>query len=287
MQFISSKPAVPNPHPQLDGAPPREYEKGVVLSTDKVLRAGSTGGLTRATLAVSLMNDPLEQQFFSGLTGKLMQRVSLGEEFIGLLADAISSPSAGTLGAGAVIKPVDGLTIEPAFNVIWTHVKTRWDYNNFVSALYGSKFDCDLFNTSLKAISYSPSIRVEYEVNLPGGCRLIPGVTYTHLWSYDLWSKSRFSDFSIDSGVLQSRLAASIPIVGDSVGRQVDLRPFVNRTDLYRAVRDSLEENLLWDFGADIAVQIRDSWIKETRLGGAYIYAMAFDGYRVNLGIEY
>ena len=186
-----------------------------------------------------------------------------------------------------MLEPAKGLTIEPAFDVIWTHIKTRWDYHNLISSFLGLKFDRDLFNTSSEAITYAPSIRGEYEIEVANGYFLIPGVTYTHLWSYDLWSKSQFSDFSIDSGVLQSRLGASIPLSSETFGRKVDLRPFVVRTDLYRAVRDSLRENLLWDFGADVAFQIKESWISEVRLGGAYIHASAFDGYRVNLGVEY
>lgn len=200
---------------------------------------------------------------------------------------ARSTATSLTVGGGVIFEPVAGLKIEPAFDVVWTHIKNRWDYHNIVSALVGAKFDRDLFNTSLEAISYSPSLRADYEIDLGCGYQIIPSVVYTHLWSYDLWSKSQFSDFSIDSGVLQSRVGASIPISAETFGRQVALQPFVIRTDLYRAVRESLSENLMWDFGTDVAIEIKDSWIKEVRVGGAYIHASAFDGYRVNLGVDY
>jgi hypothetical protein len=192
-----------------------------------------------------------------------------------------------TLGGGFEYRPTKNLLIEPAFDFVWTHIKQRWNYGNIVSALVGARYDRDLFNTSVESMSYSPSIHALYEIELGKGYALIPEVTYTHLWSYDLWSKSEFGDFAIDSGVLQTRVTGSIPLSNETFGRNVDLRPFVVRTDLYRAVKQAFGESTLWDFGADIAVEIKDSWISELRLGGAYIYSDVIEGYRLNLGAEF
>jgi len=192
-----------------------------------------------------------------------------------------------TLGGGLEYRPTKNLLIEPAFDFVWTHIKQRWNYGNLVSAVLGERFDRDLFNTSVEAMTYSPSIRALYEIQLGGEYAIIPEVTYTHLWSHELWSKSRFGNFNVDSGVLQSRVTASIPLSSETLGRDIDLRPFAVRTDLYRAVKDGLGVSALWDFGADVAVEVKDSWISEVRIGGAYIYADSFDGYRLNLGAEF
>ncbi len=192
-----------------------------------------------------------------------------------------------TMGGGFEYRPTKNLLIEPAFDLVWTHIKRRFNYGNFMSSLFGSRYDRDLFNTSLEAITYAPSIHAKYEVGLGEGYALIPEVTYTHLWSYDLWSKSKFADFSIDSGVLQSKVALSVPLSTETFSRDIDLRPYVVRTDLYRAVKESFGESVLWDFGVDIAVEVKDSWISELRFGGAYIYSGSLEGYRVNVGAEF
>jgi hypothetical protein len=192
-----------------------------------------------------------------------------------------------TLGTSALITPVKGLTIEPAFDLVWTHVKRRYDYNNFVSALLAQKFDRDVFNNSTESITYSPSLAVNYVVDLGCGYTLNPGVTYTHLWSEDLWSKSQFGNFAIDSGVLQSRLGSNIPLPFQAFGKDTSVRPFAVMTNLYGAVEDSLEEDTMYEFGSDVAFAVNNSWFSDLTVGAAYITASNFDGYRFSIGAEF
>jgi hypothetical protein len=215
---------------------------------------------------------------------------SLPPEFQGLpnQADFVRNTATSvTLGGGFEYRPTKKLLIEPAFDMIWTHLKQRWNYGNFMSALAGARYDRDVFNTSIEAMTYAPSIHALYAIDFGGEYELIPEITYTHLWSYDLWSKSRYADFNIDSGVLQSKVTVSIPLSNETFGRDVDLRPFVVRTDLYRAVKEAFGTSTLWDFGADVAVEVKDSWISEVRLGAAYIYSDLIEGYRINIGAEF
>jgi hypothetical protein len=214
----------------------------------------------------------------------------LPEEFQGLenLPDfQKDSATSLTLGGSWVYQPISGLTIEPAFDLIWTHVKRKYDTNNFVSQLVAIKFDRDIFNNSTESISYSPSLGVDYKIDLCNGYSLTPSVRYTHLWSEELWSKSQFGKFSIDSGILQTGLEANMPLGFTTFGSETSLQPFAMWTNLNNAVEEALDEDNLYDFGANFAFAVNNSWLNQLSLGAAYITASDFSGYRLNLGFDF
>jgi hypothetical protein len=214
----------------------------------------------------------------------------LPEELQGLVNEPDKRKDRATsisLGGSIVYEPSAGLTIEPAFDVIWSHVKRRFEYNNFLSALVGSKYDRDLFNQSTESISYSPSLAVDYDVPLGNGYSITPSLLYTHFWTYDIWSKSRFANFEVDSGVLRTKMASNIPLPYTPLGVEMAVSPFVIRTQLFGAVQNSLDENALYDLGADLVFTLKDAWLTKLYVGGAYILADDLDGYRVNLWGEF
>jgi len=188
-------------------------------------------------------------------------------------------------GLGVQVEPLEGLTITPAFDFIWTHIRTEWDYNNFLSAFYGAKFDRELFNTSVEAISYVPSLRVGYEYAATECFSLIPSIEYSHLWTNDLWSKSSLGDFSIDAGVTRSTMEGVIKTPWDVAELPVSFRPYVIRTDLAGAAKDGLGLSYFHDIGLDVAfdTSAQGVGLSELRLGGAYIVGDDFSGYRIGV----
>lgn len=188
-----------------------------------------------------------------------------------------------SIGAGVVYEPLEGLQITPSFDLIWTHVKRRFDYNNLVSGIVGLKYDRDLFNLSTESITYSPSLEISYQIILACGYSVTPSVTYTHLWTEDLWSKSRFAHFSIDSSVLQGQVTANIPLPFSITSGETDLRPFFKASNLHGAVQNSLEEDSIFDLGTNIAFDVSSDYIDELIVGAAYITASDLEGYRINL----
>ena len=192
-----------------------------------------------------------------------------------------------SLGGGAQFEAAPGLTITPAFDFIWTHVKRKYDYNNFLSALFGTKYDRDLFNYSTETISYSPSMDVTYDIDLCDGYKITPSASYTHLWTNDIWSKSKFAEFSINSGVLQTQLAATVPLPYTVLDTALAVKPYVKRTNLYGAVRESLGDKALYDIGTDLEFQLKESMISALRIGAAFITADNLNGYRIDLGVDF
>lgn len=188
-----------------------------------------------------------------------------------------------SLGGGIIYEPVEGLEITPSFDFIWTHVKRRFDYNNFISALIGIKYDRELFNNSTESITYSPSLGIAYTWDIGSGYSITPSVLYTHLWSEDLWSKSSFAHFSIDSGILQGELKAEIPLPISGPSGDTELHPFFKASNIHGAAHTSLEEDMVYDVGANIAMKSESEYLSEIRVGLAYITASDFDGYRINL----
>jgi hypothetical protein len=190
-----------------------------------------------------------------------------------------------TLGTGLIYKPTKNLTIEPAFDLIWTQIKREFEYGNFVSALLGAKYDRDLFNHKIEAITYAPSLDINYVIPV-NSIEFIPSAIYTHLWTEETSSDSRFANFSIDSGVLQTQMMLNIPVGKTLFNSESFFRPAVKYTKLYSAVADSLGENHFYDYGATMAFNVNNSYFKEITVGGAYYDADSFDGYRIDLGFE-
>lgn len=194
-----------------------------------------------------------------------------------------------TLGGGVAFAPAKGLTITPAFDMIWTHIKRTWDYNNDLSKLFIQKYDREVFNTSLEAISYTPSIKVGYEIPVTETASVTPSLKYAHLWSYDIWSKSTLADFSVSSGVFQSAVESSIKTPICFLSLPVGVHPFITRTDLSGAARDGLGVKSFYDMGADLVFDTTEvnSFFKEVSLGGSYLFGKNFEGFRVGLGLDF
>ena len=192
-------------------------------------------------------------------------------------------------GAGVAIEPIEGLVITPAFDFIWTHYKQQFDYHNFLSALIGVKYDRDIFNTSVEALSYAPSTRISYAWKFCDGLVLTPSADYTHVWTYDSWSKSQYADFESNSGVLRTSLEAQIETPWKLVGLPLGLHPYFVRTDLSGAAHESLGFSYFHDVGLDFTFDVQEhiSWVHRLRVGGAYIFSNNdFSGYRLGVSLD-
>jgi len=185
-------------------------------------------------------------------------------------------------GFGVQIEALKGLTITPAFDLIWTHLRSEYDYNNFLSAFIGAKYDRELFNTSVEAISYVPSIKVAYKYDITDCFAILPNVEYSYLRTTDLWSKSSLADFTTNAEVLRTTIEAAVKTPWEVAKTPVSVHPYVIRTDLGGAAKDGLGFSYFHDVGLDVAFATgaRGWWLSEVRVGGAYIFNDYFDGYR-------
>lgn len=149
----------------------------------------------------------------------------------------------------------------------------------------GAKFDRELFNTSVEAISYVPSIRVAYDYAVTDCLSIIPSAEYSYLWTDDLWSKSSLADFSVDAGVLRSTIETAIKTPWEVAELPISFHPYVIRTDVSGAAKDGLGFSYFHDVGLDVAFDTSESSVplSELRFGGAYIFNDDFDGYRVTV----
>lgn len=188
-------------------------------------------------------------------------------------------------GFGLQARPLRRLTITPSFDLVWTHIRTEFDYNNFVSAAYGAKFDREVFNTSLDAISYVPSLEVGYDIFETDCVRITPSVEYSYMWVRDLWGKSSLADFSVEAGVLRSVIEGQVDTSMSISGLPVGFHPYVIRTDVSGAAVDGLSTSYFYDAGLDVTFDTQSAeWVvSQIRVGGAYIFADGFDGYRFGI----
>lgn len=193
-----------------------------------------------------------------------------------------------SLGGGFTYRPTSALSITPAMDFIWTHIKRRYDFNNFLSGLIAQKYDRDLFNTSVEAMGYSPSIKAEYRFGDANGFNFTPSTNFTYLASYDLWSKSRYSNFSSDATVLFTALDLNIPTNCTIFDAPMKINPFVNRTDLGLAAQDASGLWYFYDVGANFTFDVKDqsSWFQSIKLGASYSFGDDFTGYRLGAGVE-
>jgi hypothetical protein len=171
-----------------------------------------------------------------------------------------------------------------AFDTVWTHLRRMFDFNNTISKEIGAKYDRDLFNNSTEALSYSPSLALEYKVNFDGFI-VRPAVRYAHFWTESLWSKSAFGDFNANYGVLQPELNVDIPLVVAET--EVTLRPHVKATTLYGDARTAVDDETFIDYGLGFAKRFSSLDDGELFLGFSILKGNSFDGGRLDFNVTW
>ncbi|MFM1848035.1 MAG: hypothetical protein RL417_1509 [Pseudomonadota bacterium] len=225
---------------------------------------------------------------FRAVIGSFKSTYSPASQVPGETED-FSRLSANTVGVsgGVLWKAWKELRITPLFELAWTHLKRRYDYNNSFSQANLLPFDREAFNTSVDVLTYSPSIEADYTFR-DGETTYVPKLRYAHLFNDSTSSKSSLIDIDSDSGLLQTFLDVNTPLGYNVEGFNLGLHPFIVRTDVFGAAKDANGPNYFHEIGADVTFDRGgDRLIKGFSVGGSYIFGEDFDGYRLGFGADF
>jgi hypothetical protein len=225
---------------------------------------------------------------FRAVIGNFQSNYSPAPQVAGETAD-FSRLDATTVGVsgGVVWKAWRELRVTPLFEVAWTHMKRRYDYNNSFSQANLLPFDREAFNTSVDVLTYSPSIEADYTFK-DGETTYVPKLRYAHLFNDSVSSKSSVIDVNSDSGLFQTFLDVNTPLGYNVEGFNLGLHPFIVRTDIFGAAKDAEGPNYFHEIGLDLTFDRgAGKLINGFSLGGSYIFGEDFDGYRIGFGVDF
>lgn len=222
------------------------------------------------------------------VVGSFQSNYSPPSQAPGETAD-FSRVDANTFGVsgGVVWKAWKELRVTPLFELAWTHLKRRYDYNNSYSQANLFPYDREAFNTSVDVLTYSPSIEADYTFR-DGETTYVPKLRYAHLFNDSTSSKSSVIDVNSDSGLLQTFLDVNTPLGYNVRGFNLGLHPFIVRTDVFGAAKDAQGPNYFHEIGADVTFDRgTGKLISGFSIGGSYIFGDDFDGYRLGFGLDF
>lgn len=220
--------------------------------------------------------------------GNFQSNYSPSSQVPGETAD-FSRLDATTLGVsgGFVWNAWEELRITALFELAWTHLKRRYDFNNSFSQANLLPFDRQAFNTSIDVLTYSPSLEASYTFK-EGETSFVPKIRYAHLFNDSISSKSSVIDVDSDSGLLQTFLDVNTPLGYNVGGFDLGLHPFIVRTDLFGSAKDAQGPNYFHELGVDLTFdQGKGHLLQGFSLGASYIFGDEFDGYRLGLGLDF
>ncbi len=190
--------------------------------------------------------------------------------------------------AGVEWRATESLTLTPMFNVIYTHLKRRYDYNNPFSQTILRLFDREIFNTSIDLITYNPSLAARYKL-ISGKTGIVFGAKYAHLFNSSESSKSRIIDVDSDSGLLQTAVEVTAPLGVSLADMPVEARPYIVRSDIYGDARKGLGLSYFHELGFDFLLDLAQvsEFAKTLSVGGSYSFGESLTGWRVGVGLAF
>lgn len=223
-----------------------------------------------------------------GIFGQFQSTFSPPSPVAGETADfsRLEANTAGVSG-GVAWNAWKKLTVTPLFEIAWTHLKRRYDYNNSFSQANFLPFDREAFNTSVDVITLSPSLEVDY-VFADGETTYVPKIRYAQLFNDSTSSKSSVIDINSDSGLLQTFFDVNTPLGYNVRGFDLGLHPYIVRTDVFGEAKDAEGPNYFHEIGVDLTFDRgADALVNGFSLGGSYIFGDDFTGYRIGLGLDF
>lgn len=207
----------------------------------------------------------------------------------GVGTDDFSRLSTNSLGLGTGLKVpamFEGFSMTPRLFLAWAHLKRKYDFNNSYSQQNLQPLDRDIYNTSGEVLIYTPSIQLMYEFEALDGEASIH-TRYSHLFNESLNGKSEIIDISSDTGLLQSEFEGVFPSGYDLMGRNIDIHPFVVRSDVYGDARSGLGFSYFHEVGVDLIFShpTDQSLLKDISIGCSYTFGDDFDGWRLGIGL--
>jgi hypothetical protein len=293
--------------PQLPPELGREVNKIIDEVVNSVLifssqASASSGALTfdgndSPDVEVEIIRVPLEYEFAEGEAVNPFIEGGLG--FLHLVEQI--PPAEGTgendfsrvrtwtaaLGGGVKFLPAEKLEIIPSFSATYANIRNRYDYNNAFSQIFLEPFGKQLFNWRVETMTYTPSIKVGYEVPV-GRQSIILRSRYSHLFNDSISTDSPTIDVSSDTGLWQNVIGFQAPLglCADGESSEFSIRGLFTRNEIYGSARRGLGFDHFYEATVDLLADVKQSvgLVEEVRFGGSYIFGDDLTGWRFSFG---
>jgi hypothetical protein len=188
-------------------------------------------------------------------------------------------------GFGAYIDILKGLSIAPVFALSYSHLNNRYDFNNGFSQGVLSQQYSDFYNWSLDLFTYTPELRVLYELKFDcGEFRYMLRASQLFNDSFD--SGSADVKINSSSGLVSNRVEfeREIGVLADSTAMSV--QPFFQWGNISGRAASGLNLVNLFEVGADLIFKLNKRFgpLSELYVGSSYVSADNFEGYHLGLG---
>jgi Solitary outer membrane autotransporter beta-barrel domain len=191
------------------------------------------------------------------------------------------------LGGGVKFSPADKFEITPSFSATYANIRNRYDYNNEISQVLLEPFGKQLFNWRVETITYTPTLKIGYEIPL-GRQALLLRSRYSHLFNDTISTDSPTIDVSSDTGLWQNVIGLEIPLglCADGETSEFAIRGLFTRNEIYGSARQGLGLNHFYEATVDLLADVKESLgvVSEVRFGGSYIWGDDLTGWRLSFG---
>ena len=200
----------------------------------------------------------------------------------------VTSLFALTAGTGVMFRISESLKVVPSFALSYSHIKNRYDYNNPYSQGNLEPNDRELFNWRLDLFTYTPAIKVYYELDL-GIATIDYHIGYTYLFNDSLSSNSSVININSSTGLLTNRIDVPIPTGLSVEGAPLFIRPMFQWNNISGKAVAGLGLRDLYEVGADLVAKISDTEavLSSITVGASYVTGRDFEGYHIGMAVGF
>lgn len=200
----------------------------------------------------------------------------------------VTSLFALTAGSGLMFRLSESLKVVPSFSLSYSHIKNNYDYNNPYSQQNLAPNDRELFNWGLDLFTYTPALKVYYELDL-GVATIDYYVGYTYLFNDSISSDSSVININSSTGLLTNRVDVPIPTGLSVEGTPLFIRPMFQWNNISGKAVAGLGLRDLYEVGADLVAKISDTEaiLSTITVGASYVTGRDFEGYHIGLAVGF
>jgi hypothetical protein len=190
------------------------------------------------------------------------------------------------LGAGPRVGLLPDLSVLPAFSLLYAYTENDFDAGTDVGRGAQQAIDGRLVDWHVHTLTFIPSIEIRYRPTL-GRVTLGLSSTYTYFATVPVARSTEAYSFTSDSQVWNNRVEVDVVTPWAVAGWPVLAGGFVQRTELWGGLRESLKTDHVYAVGGHVALDPRGRLWKVTQIGlaGSYFWSGSFSGW--TLGIDW
>jgi hypothetical protein len=185
-------------------------------------------------------------------------------------------------GVGAYINLAEGLSIAPAVNVSYSHLRNEYDFNNRFSQEVLRNEYSQFYNWGLDVVTYTPQLRIVYETGLAtGSMRYI--VSASQLYNDSFHGGSSEVKIHSSSGLVSNRVEYQHDLGISTKSAALAVQPFFQWGNISGKAAKGLNFVNMYEVGADLVFKLKEKLgpLSAMYVGSSYVTGDNFEGYHI------